>query len=78
MHVEVPNKKDIGPRHVDHYSSSGDGIWHPDMNNVRLMWHGGSLNHDKLGNRQEFDPFAIPRSFTGKEDVLNYSNSLLL
>jgi hypothetical protein len=78
MHGEVPDKKDIGPRHVDNYSSRGDGIWYPDKNNVRLMWHGGSLNHDKLGIREEFNPFAIPPSFTGKEHVLNYSNSLLL
>ena len=55
-----------------------DGIWYPDDpddpdgSNVRLVWHGGYLAHDKHTSNGEFNPFTVQNSLTGKMHVLNF------
>jgi hypothetical protein len=66
MHVEVPASTDIGPRYINDFVSSGDGIYFPDINDMRLVWHGGSLARDRHESRGQFNPFKIPYSYTGK------------
>lgn len=36
---KVPDVKEIGPSHVDHFSSPNDGVWHPD-GALELDWFG--------------------------------------
>lgn len=59
---QVP--KQIGPSSVDNIHDRNDGIWYPDESGIRLSWFGGS-NHWE-STKQEFNPFEIKDSFTGK------------
>ena len=72
MHINVPEPKYVGPSHVDSLHGPNDGIWYPDDNNVRLMWHGGSLARDKHTSNGEFNPFTVQNSLTGKMHYLNF------
>jgi hypothetical protein len=67
MHIDVPDSKDIGPHNVDLLFSSSDGIWHPDKNDVRLVWYGGPSVQDRHSTQGLFDPFKIPCSYTGRK-----------
>jgi len=59
MHVDVPRQTDISSSRVNYLNSPSRGIWYPDNNNVRLVWHGGSLAHDRNISDGQFNPFAI-------------------
>lgn len=78
MHVKVPVVMVIGPQHIDLFISSLDGIWHPDNNDVRLMWNGGSCAYDMHESQGQFNPFKIPCSYTGKEHILSFIKKLIL
>jgi hypothetical protein len=77
----VPETKDVGPSHIKQNYWPNDGIWYPDDpddpddpdgSNVRLVWHGGSLAHDKHTSNGEFNPFTVQNSLTRKMHVLNF------
>ena len=72
MHSNVPEPKDVGPSRVDSLRGPNDGIWYPDDNNVRLVWRGGSLPHDKHKSNGEFNPFTVQNSLTGNMHDLNF------
>jgi hypothetical protein len=42
MHLDVPRPTHLSSSGVE-YRDRRKGIWYPDNNNVRLVWHGGSL-----------------------------------
>ena len=59
---QVPKR--FGPSSVDNIHDRNAGIWYPDESGIRLSWFGGS-NHWE-STKQEFNPFEIKDSFTGK------------
>ncbi|CAN0412868.1 unnamed protein product, partial [Discosporangium mesarthrocarpum] len=62
----VPQPHDVPPRHVDHCSSTFDGVWHPDsLAPGRLGWKGGDFPAD-VRSESLYDPFshAVPPSCT--------------
>ncbi len=62
MHFAVPQAKEIGPKHVDHFYNKNEGIWYPDDNNTRFIWYGEK--YYKPG--EAFNPFRIRSSYTGE------------
>lgn len=45
-----------GPKNVREFTSSGDGVWHPDSLTPALYWNGGSFDLDARGGY--FNPFS--------------------
>jgi hypothetical protein len=51
-HGEVPQAKDVGPSNVTLYTSSRDGVWHPDTLTPAMWWEGGGFVLDARGGRK--------------------------
>ena len=81
MHTDAPNRNRIGPCHVDHFSCQSDGVWYPDLSNIRMVWKGGKFNWDHHKSEGEFNPFKIKGDFAGKKKlgkIVSSSHTLVI
>lgn len=54
----------FGPGHVDHFTSSSQGIWYPDERGIQMSWIGGCHSWDKHSSAKQFNPFTIQPKIT--------------